>query len=764
MKALKKFFRSISLIFLYLGFSGLAGVFGILLYGITSDFVSTHMDSRGLASVQSKSSKITRTPPKKVSRAPTPKKPIPPQPLKTAKVINEQPPPSKTLPSNNSKSPQTITASEVKDKKSLKSFVLKAKEHLEKDYDRALKDFRSNKIWKASFTYLTVLDMSGTFLFNASRPDMEGQNKLKWKSKNDKKITMDMINVGKKGGGFYEYRKLHPDTDTLHPRLLYIANFRKGKESFMIISGFFPKTSSINPNPPQPPKTAEMINEQTSPPRAPSSNHPKSPQTITASEIKDKNSLKSFTLRAKEYLEKDYDGALKDFKTDKIWKTPTTNLIVMDLSGTILFSASRPHLNGRNLINWENIDGETIFKDIIAIGKNGSGFYKIRSHHPDTNILQPKLLYINTFKKGEKTFIVFASFFLKDSSNNLNHQTIKTSEVINERSSPYKASTPSKPNSPQSITASEVKDKESLKSFVLRAKKYWEKDYNTALKEFRTNKIWGTPSVHLLLLDLKGNLIFHSFDPSSAGKNGMEWKTKDGTTYIKDIINIGKSRDDFYRYSIYIPNRKTYRHHLHYITSFKKGKKTFILSGVFMTGFLHQKNPQTIKTTKVISEQTPPPKAPSSNNPNPPQSITASKVKDKKSLKSFVLKAKEHLEKDYDSALKDFRSNQIWKTPLTYLSVLDLSGTILFSAPRPDMEGQNGMEWKNKDGSKTIAGIVNIGKNGGGFYEARAPHPHTKILHSKSYYIIIFKNGEESLILVSGFFPKNSSLPMSEKI
>ena len=393
MKAIKKIFRFISLLFLYSGFTALAGVLGILLYGITSDFVSPHMESRGLASVQPKSSKLARTAPKKISQRPLPKNPSPPQPIKTAEVINEQPP--------------------------------------------------------------------------------------------------------------------------------------------------LPKT--------------------------PSSNNPNLPQSITASEVKDKESLKSFVLRAKEHLEKDFDRALKDYGTNEIWKTPITHLSVIDLSGTILFAASRPHLNGRNLITWENIDGKAIFKDIITIGKNGGGFYEFRSQHPDTDTFQHKLLYTTTFKKGEKSFIAYSSFFPKNS---------------NEQASPSKTF-PNEPNASQPITASEVKDKESLKSFVLRAKKYWEEDYDRALKEFRTNKIWGIPSTFLFLLDLKGTVVFNSFNANAEGKDAIKWTTKDGKTYAKDIINIGKNGGGFHQFNIYNKNTKTHRPQLFYATSFKRGKKTFILSGFF---------------------------------------------------------------------------------------------------------------------------------------------------------------------------------------
>ncbi|MCY4512142.1 MAG: cache domain-containing protein [Bdellovibrionales bacterium] len=243
MKAVKKIFRFISLTLLYLGFSGLAGVFGVLLYGITHDFVSNQIESRGLASVQSNSPKTIQSPPKtnkKNVKAPVPNTPNPPQPLKTAEVTNQQASPS-TPPAVQPNQPQPITASEVKDEKSLQSFVLRAKKHLEKDYDRALEDFKTNEMWKTSFTYLSILDLSGTILFNANHPHIEGENGMDWKNKDGKKIITDIVNIGKNGNGFYECRIRHPDTETLHPALHYITSFKTEENPLIVVSSFFLK-------------------------------------------------------------------------------------------------------------------------------------------------------------------------------------------------------------------------------------------------------------------------------------------------------------------------------------------------------------------------------------------------------------------------------------------------------------------------------------------------------------------------------------------
>ena len=214
MKSIKKFFRFISLTVLYLGFSCLAGVLGFLLYGIAKDFNSNNFKSRGLASVPGN----------------------PPKPTKISNRKNKNPPSSQKF---NPDKLESITASAVKNKNSLKSFVLKAKRHLEKSYDKALENFQTKKMWKTSFTYLAILDLSGNILLDVNHPHLEGKNGMEWKNVDGKKIIEDMVNIGKNGGGFYECRVRHPDTETLHPKLHYVSPFKKKGESFIVLSGFF---------------------------------------------------------------------------------------------------------------------------------------------------------------------------------------------------------------------------------------------------------------------------------------------------------------------------------------------------------------------------------------------------------------------------------------------------------------------------------------------------------------------------------------------
>ena len=205
MKVIKKFFRFTSLTVLYLGFSCLAGVLGILLYGVTSDFVSEYRNPRAPASIKSNSS---------------------------AEVTN------RASTSTRQHSPKSPIAAEVTDKNSLKTFVLAAKKHLEKDYDTAVQDFRTQEKWRTNLTYLIILDLSGNILLMTNYPEYEGENGMEWRDPDGKKAFEDLINLGKNGGGFYEFRSYHPDED-YRPKMHYSTTFQKDEKNFIVYSGFF---------------------------------------------------------------------------------------------------------------------------------------------------------------------------------------------------------------------------------------------------------------------------------------------------------------------------------------------------------------------------------------------------------------------------------------------------------------------------------------------------------------------------------------------
>lgn len=99
--------------------------------------------------------------------------------------------------------------------------------------------------------------------------------------------------------------------------------------------------------------------------------------------------------------------------------------------------------------------------------------------------------------------------------------------------------------------------------------------------------------------------------------------------------------------------------------------------------------------------------------------VTASDVDDKASLKAFVLAAKAHLEKDYETAVDDFRNKEEWKTGSIYLFGLYTSGINLFHVAQPTLEGQDLKLLADDNGVRPTEELIKVAQENanGGFVE-----------------------------------------------
>ncbi|MCZ0932766.1 MAG: cache domain-containing protein [Oligoflexia bacterium] len=133
-----------------------------------------------------------------------------------------------------------MTANQVKDKDSLRAFVLSAKEHLEKNYDQAVKDFRTKEKWKKGFIYLHGLTMDGTTLFHVALPELEGKNLLNAQQIGNT-IIKPLLSAGKKGEGFVEYTQDNPATEDADQskKIGYVTTFKKDGVDYIVGSGFY---------------------------------------------------------------------------------------------------------------------------------------------------------------------------------------------------------------------------------------------------------------------------------------------------------------------------------------------------------------------------------------------------------------------------------------------------------------------------------------------------------------------------------------------
>ena len=141
------------------------------------------------------------------------------------------------------------------------------------------------------------------------------------------------------------------------------------------------------------------------------------------------------------------------------------------------------------------------------------------------------------------------------------------------------------------------------------------------------------------------------------------------------------------------------------------------------------------------------------------QEATAKCVRDKASLKDFVLAAKGHLEDDYEQAIVDFRQkNSRWRYGSVYIFIVDDKGKTQFHAEYPVFEGNAVHLTKDKYGASIADRVTEVGMQpGGGFlrYKFDDPEIERKDSSNKIGYAISFDSPhhrEQKYIVGSGFY------------
>ena len=141
---------------------------------------------------------------------------------------------------------ETTTARQVRDKQTLKNFVLDARNYLEKNYNQAIEDFRDeNGPWRYDEVYLMIFDDTGKIHLHAGIPSFEGQHLGLVDLVTGEIIVDKLITEGlKSGGGYAEYHFDNPSTPEKENarKITYVTSFsRSDNEPILIIgAGFFP--------------------------------------------------------------------------------------------------------------------------------------------------------------------------------------------------------------------------------------------------------------------------------------------------------------------------------------------------------------------------------------------------------------------------------------------------------------------------------------------------------------------------------------------
>ncbi|MXX60413.1 MAG: hypothetical protein F4Z42_02300 [Holophagales bacterium] len=225
-------------------------------------------------------------------------------------------------------------------------------------------------------------------------------------------------------------------------------------------------------------------------------------------------------------------------------------------------------------------------------------------------------------------------------------------------------------------TAAEVKDRETLKAFIEGAKAEFEAitqvDEGAKLRDrLKQEGPLKAGSMFLIIFLQSGEPFIHGGDRTAENKNLIDVEDDNGKKVVQELLAAGARGGGFVEYHDGEPRTAYAVEYISGITG-----RRFTLVGGWSQDVSHV------------------PDKPATHLPKP--AVTASQVKDRETLITFVEEAvkvyREAVRSEGYSALVGIRNafrleGGDWKSGSIYLWVVSGSGIILFHATRPDVEG-----------------------------------------------------------------------------
>ncbi|MCY4557745.1 MAG: cache domain-containing protein, partial [Chloroflexi bacterium] len=139
------------------------------------------------------------------------------------------------------------TADQVKDRESLKAFVLDAKRYIESitDYNELMgirATLQERRKWVSGETYLMLAQANGSVPFHAGDRSAESKNILAMRDDRGVEVVRKMIDVADNGGGFVDYVDGELKTSYAVKLLTGVGNI-----TFYLIGGYSQDLSSAPP-------------------------------------------------------------------------------------------------------------------------------------------------------------------------------------------------------------------------------------------------------------------------------------------------------------------------------------------------------------------------------------------------------------------------------------------------------------------------------------------------------------------------------------
>jgi len=105
----------------------------------------------------------------------------------------------------------------------VKALTIKAADFVAKNgIEAAEKAFIQEGEFRSGEVYVNVIDLDGNWVIYPPKPENKGKTVLNFIDEEGKKLGEDILNTGKKGEGWTEYRWKNPATNTIQPKATYV--------------------------------------------------------------------------------------------------------------------------------------------------------------------------------------------------------------------------------------------------------------------------------------------------------------------------------------------------------------------------------------------------------------------------------------------------------------------------------------------------------------------------------------------------------------
>lgn len=105
----------------------------------------------------------------------------------------------------------------------VKALTVKAADYIAANgIEKAEQAFSSEGEFKFGEIYVNVIDLNGNWVIYPPKPENKGKTILNFTDEDGKKLGEEILNTGKKGEGWTEYRWKNPAANAIQPKVTYV--------------------------------------------------------------------------------------------------------------------------------------------------------------------------------------------------------------------------------------------------------------------------------------------------------------------------------------------------------------------------------------------------------------------------------------------------------------------------------------------------------------------------------------------------------------